>query len=257
LSEIALREEGHSYVATVVTLNVWLDLRFRDGRKRKWQSLVGGAGWCGGVDGQGRPWFWPVAQELVHQVAAHSFAAVVGQHGPLHHGELLCRLHLLRCWPVGAPPPLAGRHPVAVGEADRPAALDRGNEVEPRPPHLLTQPFGHLRALLVRRLAEHRLVDGLQGRGLIDRLGRREVPVLRHAGGLSLAASSAASLRRCSMHFIVERAVEPRPSSSGLHCAAGWLPQRPAAPGRRTRQSSRPSATSTLPTSNGWGRSAE
>ena len=39
LSEITLRVQGHSFSdSTIVTLNVWLDLRFRDGQKQKWRS---------------------------------------------------------------------------------------------------------------------------------------------------------------------------------------------------------------------------
>jgi hypothetical protein len=39
LSEITLRVQGHSFSdSTIVTLDVWLDLRFRDGQKQKWRS---------------------------------------------------------------------------------------------------------------------------------------------------------------------------------------------------------------------------
>lgn len=39
LSEITLRVQGHSFSdSTIVTLDVWLDLRFRDGREQKWRS---------------------------------------------------------------------------------------------------------------------------------------------------------------------------------------------------------------------------
>ena len=39
LSDIALQVKGHSFSdSSIVTLDVWLDLRFRDGRKQKWRS---------------------------------------------------------------------------------------------------------------------------------------------------------------------------------------------------------------------------
>jgi hypothetical protein len=39
LSEAALRVRGSSFSdSMIVNLEVWLDLRFRDGRKQKWQS---------------------------------------------------------------------------------------------------------------------------------------------------------------------------------------------------------------------------
>jgi hypothetical protein len=39
LSEVTLRIRGRSFSdSTIVTLDLWLDLRFRDGRKHKWQS---------------------------------------------------------------------------------------------------------------------------------------------------------------------------------------------------------------------------
>src|SRR3954447_2331527 len=39
LSEVALRVRGSSFSdSMIVNLEVWLDLRFRDGRKQKWQS---------------------------------------------------------------------------------------------------------------------------------------------------------------------------------------------------------------------------
>ena len=39
LSEIALRVQGSSFSDSMsVRLDVWLDLRFRDGRKQKWRS---------------------------------------------------------------------------------------------------------------------------------------------------------------------------------------------------------------------------
>jgi hypothetical protein len=39
LSEMTLRVDGHSFSdSSMVTLTVWLDLRFRDGRKHKWRS---------------------------------------------------------------------------------------------------------------------------------------------------------------------------------------------------------------------------
>ncbi len=39
LSEITLRVHGHSFSdSRIVTLSVWLDLRFRDGRQHKWRS---------------------------------------------------------------------------------------------------------------------------------------------------------------------------------------------------------------------------
>jgi len=41
LSEVALRIQGHSFSdSSIVTLNVWLDLLFRDGRKLKWRSAT-------------------------------------------------------------------------------------------------------------------------------------------------------------------------------------------------------------------------
>jgi hypothetical protein len=39
LSEVALRVQGSSFSdSMIVNLDVWLDLRFRDGRKQKWRS---------------------------------------------------------------------------------------------------------------------------------------------------------------------------------------------------------------------------
>jgi hypothetical protein len=39
LSEVTLRIQGHSSSdSMLVTLDVWLELRFRDGRKQKWRS---------------------------------------------------------------------------------------------------------------------------------------------------------------------------------------------------------------------------
>lgn len=39
VSEMVLRIQGHSFSdSTIVTLSVWLDLRFRDGRQEKWRS---------------------------------------------------------------------------------------------------------------------------------------------------------------------------------------------------------------------------
>jgi hypothetical protein len=39
LSGLELRVEGHSFSdSTIVNLDVWLDLRFHDGRRQKWQS---------------------------------------------------------------------------------------------------------------------------------------------------------------------------------------------------------------------------
>lgn len=39
LSEVTLRVRGHSFSDSItVTLDVWLDLRFHDGRKLKWRS---------------------------------------------------------------------------------------------------------------------------------------------------------------------------------------------------------------------------
>ncbi len=39
LSEVALRVRGSSFSdSMIVNLEVWLDLRFRDGRKQKWRS---------------------------------------------------------------------------------------------------------------------------------------------------------------------------------------------------------------------------
>jgi hypothetical protein len=41
LAEITLRVQGHSFSdSTIITLDVWVDLRFRDGRKQKWRSSV-------------------------------------------------------------------------------------------------------------------------------------------------------------------------------------------------------------------------
>jgi hypothetical protein len=39
LAEIALRVRGHSFSdSTIVTLDVWIDLHYRDGSKAKWKS---------------------------------------------------------------------------------------------------------------------------------------------------------------------------------------------------------------------------
>jgi hypothetical protein len=39
LSDVTLRVQGSSFSdSTIVNLDVWLDLRFRDGRKQKWRS---------------------------------------------------------------------------------------------------------------------------------------------------------------------------------------------------------------------------
>jgi hypothetical protein len=39
LSEVVLQIQGSSFSdSTLVTLNVWLELRYLDGRKKKWQS---------------------------------------------------------------------------------------------------------------------------------------------------------------------------------------------------------------------------
>jgi hypothetical protein len=41
LSDITLRVQGSSFSdSTIVNLDVWLDLLFRDGRKQKWRSLT-------------------------------------------------------------------------------------------------------------------------------------------------------------------------------------------------------------------------
>lgn len=41
LSGVTLRVQGHSFSdSTIVTLDVWLDLWFRDGRKQKWRSAT-------------------------------------------------------------------------------------------------------------------------------------------------------------------------------------------------------------------------